>query len=121
MFNEILAQLGAFFTGILNLAQGGFQDVNQSVGLVIALIAAIFYMGSWRSLPGVAAGAALVHILIGVLRPLLDGGSIALPNILSVEFWTSALALFLGYAVVIAVFFLIKSLLSGGKRHAHAH
>ena len=119
MLNDLIAPLGAFFTGILTLAQGGFDDVNQIVGLLIALFAAIF-MVSWRGLPGSAAGAAVIHILIDVLRPLLDGGAIALPDILTLGFWTMALALFLGYAVVIAVFFLIKTILGGGRRR-HAH
>ena len=45
-----------------------------------------------------------------------------LPNLLTLGFWMSVLALFLGYAIVIAVFFLIKSLVTGGvghRRHAH--
>ena len=45
-----------------------------------------------------------------------------LPNLLTLGFWMSVLALFLGYAIVIAVFFLIKSLVTGGvgpRRLAH--
>ena len=115
-------QIGAFLGGLFALAQGGFDGVNQLVGLIIAVIAAIL-MPVWRSLWASAAGATLAHIAVGVLRPALDGGSIALPNLMTGAFWMTALALFLGYAVVIAVFFFIKMLLTGRRhaRHRHAH
>ena len=103
-------------------AQGGFDGVNQVTGLIVALIAALL-MPSWRALWSTALGAALVHIAIGVLRPALDGGSIALPDIMTGAFWMTALALFLGYAIVISVLFLIKWLVTGAsyRRHHHRH
>jgi hypothetical protein len=118
---SLFDSIGALLGGVFGLAQGGFDSVNQIVGLLIAVIATLM-MPAWRSLWGTALGAALVHILIGVLRPVLDGGALVLPNLLSLTFWMTVLALFLGYAIVIAVFFLIKSLLTGGlgrRRHAH--
>ncbi|MDY6923109.1 MAG: hypothetical protein SWI22_04000 [Pseudomonadota bacterium] len=118
---SLLDSIGAFLSGIFGLARGGFDSVNQIMGLLIAVIATLM-MPAWRSLWGTALGAALVHILIGVLRPLLDGGAVALPDLLSLAFWMTVLALFLGYAIVIAVFFFIKTLLTGGlgrRRHAH--
>jgi hypothetical protein len=118
---SLFDSIGAFLGGIFGLAQGGFDSVNQIMGLLIAVIATLM-MPAWRSLWGTALGAALVHILIGVLRPLLDGGAVALPDLLSLTFWMTVLALFLGYAIVIAVFFFIKTLLTGGlgrRRHAH--
>ena len=113
--------IGAFLTGVFGLAQGGFDGVNQVMGLLIAIIAALL-MPAWSRLWATALGAALVHVAIGVLRPVLDGGAFVLPNLLTLGFWMSVLALFLGYAIVIAVFFLIKSLVTGGvghRRHAH--
>ena len=69
-----------------------------------------------------AAGATAVHLAVQVLRPVLDGGAFALPPLMTLGFWMTALALFLGYAVVIAVFFLIKGFLPGlSPRKAHAH
>jgi hypothetical protein len=118
---SLFDSIGAFLSGIFGLAQGGFDSVNQIMGLLIAVIATLM-MPAWRSLWGTALGAAFVHILIGVLRPLLDGGAVVLPNLLSLAFWMTVLALFLGYAIVIAVFFFIKTLLTGGlgrRRHAH--
>ena len=121
---NFLDQIGALFSGLFSLAQGGFDGVNQVVGLVIALIAALM-MPSWRSLWGTAVGAVIVDRLILMLRPALDGGAIALPNIMTGSFWMTAFALFLGYAIVIAIFFLLKTILTGsafrgsGRRHAH--
>ena len=118
---SLFDSIGAFLGGIFGLAQGGFDSVNQIMGLLIAVIATLM-MPAWRSLWSSALGAALVHILIGVLRPALDGGSVALPDLLSLAFWMTVLALFLGYAIVIALFFFIKTLFTGGlgrRRHAH--
>jgi len=46
-----------------------------------------------------------------------------MPALLTLEFWMTVLALFLGFAVVIAVMFFIKSLFvgrgHGHRRHAH--
>ena len=118
---SLFESIGAFLGGIFGLAQGGFDGVNQVTGLLIAIIAALL-MPAWSRLWATALGAALVHVAIGVLRPVLDGGAFVLPNLLTLGFWMSVLALFLGYAIVIAVFFLIKSLVTGGvgrRRHAH--
>ena len=118
---SLFDSIGAFLGGIFGLAQGGFDGVNQVTGLLIAIIAALL-MPAWSRLWATALGAALVHVAIGVLRPVLDGGAFVLPNLLTLGFWMSVLALFLGYAIVIAVFFLIKSLVTGGgRRTRHAH
>lgn len=120
---NLLDQIGALLMGLWALAQGGFDGVNQITGLLVALVAT-FLMTSWRGLWATAAGATVVHIAIGVLAPMLDGAAFALPALLTGAFWMTAFALFLGYAIVIAVFFFIKSLLTGkafGRRHSHAH
>lgn len=119
---SLFDSIGAFLTGVFGLAQGGFDSVNQIVGLLIAVIAALM-MTSWSRLWATALGAALVDRIIVMLRPVLDGGAFALPDLLSLGFWMTVLALFLGYAIVIAVFFFIKSVFvgRGHSRHRHAH
>ncbi len=118
---SLFDSIGAFLAGLFNLAQGGFDGVNQVTGLLIAIIAALL-MPAWSRLWATALGAALVHEAVRVIRPVLDGGAFVLPDLLSLTFWMGLLALFLGYAIVIAVFFLIKSLVTGGGRRArHAH
>lgn len=111
-------QIGSLLSGLFSLTQTGFDGVNQVMGLLIAVVAALL-MPAWSRLWATALGAAFVHHLINALRPMLDGGAFALPPVLTLGFWMMTLALFLGYAVVIAVFFLVKSLLTGGHRHRH--
>ena len=119
---SLFDSIGAFLTGLFGLAQGGFDTINQVTGLVIAVIAALM-MPAWSRLWATSVGAAVVFILIGLLRPMLDGGAFAMPALLTLGFWMQVLALFLGFAVVIAVMFFIKSLFTGGgrRRHRHAH
>lgn len=118
---SLFDSISAFLTGVFGLAQGGFDTVNQVTGLIIGVIAT-FMMPAWNRLWATSLGAALVFILIDLLRPLLDGGVFALPPLLTLAFWMKVLALFLGFAVVIAVMFLVKSLLTGGHGHRkHAH
>ena len=113
-------QTGALLGGLFGLTQAGFDGVNQVTGLLIAVIAALV-MPAWSRLWATALGATLVHHIVNAVRPVLDGGDFALPALLTLGFWMMTLALFLGYAVVIAVFFLIRSLLTGGHRHSPAH
>jgi len=125
VMENLVDQIGGLLNGIFALASGGFDSVNQVTGLVIALIAALM-MGGWSGLASTAFGAVIVDRLIMMLRPALDGGSIALPDIMTLSFWMTVLALFLGYAIVIAVFFFIKTILTGSAfrrhhRHGHAH
>ena len=115
-------QVGALLGGVFNLTQAGFDGVNQVMGLLIAAVAALT-MPSWSRLWATALGAALVHHLINAVRPMLDGGAFALPPLLDLTFWMTRLALFLGYAIVIAVFYFVRTLIGGGRRRhgAHAH
>ena len=118
---SLIDAIGGFLAGLWALTQSGFDGVNQVVGLIIALVAALI-MSHWKALWGTAAGATVVHLIVQVMRPVLDGAAFALPPVLTLSFWMTALALFLGFSVVIAVFFLIKSLIPGlGLKRAHAH
>ena len=120
--NDLLQQIWGLFQSVIALADSGFDGVNQVVGLVIAAIAALV-MTHWRGLWATALGATVAHLLVGMVKPLLDGGALVLPDILTGAFWIAGLALFLGYAIVIAIFFFIKSLLTGSlfRRQSHAH
>jgi hypothetical protein len=90
----------------------GFANINNPKGLLIALAATIF-MGSWRQWIPVALVATIIHIAIDRLAPVLagGGGEVTLPPIMEEAFWTQVLVLFLGFMVIIGVFYLLKSLL----------
>lgn len=98
----------------------GFGTINNPKGLLIALAATIF-LGSWKQLIPVALVATVVHIIIDRLAPVLagGGGSVTLPPLMEESFWTQVLVLFLGYAIIISVFFLIKGMFF--KKGAAAH
>ena len=87
----------------------GFAHVNGALGLLIALVAA-YGMGSWRRLWAAALLATVLHLVAVVLIPVLaNQARFELPNnLLQVSYWKTALALFLGYVVVVGVFFFIK-------------
>jgi hypothetical protein len=96
----------------------GFANINNPKGLLIALAATIF-LGSWRQWIPVALVATVIHIAIEQLAPVLagGGGEVRLPDLMSEAFWTQALVLFLGYLVIIGIFFLLKGMLF--KKAAH--
>jgi predicted membrane metal-binding protein len=98
----------------------GFAHVNAILGLIIALVAA-YLLPSWKRLWAVALGATVIHLIAEVMLPVLaDHQSFRLPpDMVEMSYWRSALALYLGYLVVIAIFFFIKRrvLPGGGGRH----
>jgi len=89
----------------------GFANINNPKGLLIALAATIF-IGTWRQWIPVALVATVVHIAIERLAPVLagEGGEVTLPPLMEEAFWTQVLVLFLGYLIIIGVFFFLKSL-----------
>ncbi len=98
----------------------GFGTINNPKGLLIALAATIF-LSSWRQLLPVALVSTVVHVAIERLAPVLagGGGSVTLPPLMEERFWTQVLVLFLGYMIIIGVFFLIKGMVF--KKGAAAH
>ncbi len=99
----------------------GFGTINNPKGLLIAL-AAVIFMGSWKQWLPIGLVATIIHIAIERLAPVLagGGGEVTLPPLMEEAFWTQALVLFLGYLIIIGVFFLLKSMLfKGGAKAAH--
>ncbi len=106
---------------IVSFLRSGFGEVNQVQGLLIALAATVF-MGSWKQWLPIGLLAAVVHIAVDTLAPVLaNGAAFRLPDIMSEEFWRWAAILFVGYLIVIAVFFFIKRLLLRSGSAAKAH
>lgn len=95
----------------------GFNHVNAIQGLIIALVATVL-MPRWRRLIPIALGATLVHIVADVLIPVVARhAAFHLPPLVTLGFWRYAATLFLGYIIVIAVFFVIRLIVFGGRRH----
>lgn len=119
--------LGSIFNPILEILQTGFDKVNAIQGLLIALFATVL-MRKWGQLFIVAAGAALCYIAINAIVPIISkGGDIKLPRVVDVAFWQDALSFFVGFVVIIAMFFAVKAVLFrgsvsvGGGKKAKAH
>jgi len=88
----------------------GFNQVNAVEGLVIALIAALF-VPAWSRVWAVALGATLVTVILNVMLPVLaDHATFHLPPLMEPAFWRFMAVLFVGYLIVIGVFFFLKRL-----------
>jgi hypothetical protein len=91
----------------------GFANTNNPKGLLIALAATLF-MGSWKQWIPVALVATIIHVAIDRLAPVLagdEGAAVTLPPIMEPAFWTNTGVLLAGYAIIIGVFYLIKSMI----------
>lgn len=97
--------------------RAGFANINNPKGLLIAL-AAVVFMGSWKQWLPLSLIALVAHIAIERLAPVLsgNGGEVTLPPLMDESFWTQTLVLLLGYLVIIAIFYFLKSLVF---RRAH--
>ena len=88
----------------------GFNQVNALEGLIIALIAVLF-VPAWKQVITVALGATLATIIINALLPVLaDNARFRLPPLTEPSFWHFVAVLFVGYLIVIGVFFFLKRL-----------
>jgi hypothetical protein len=113
-----MAQYLHYLDDALAFFREGFMHVNATLGLIIALFAA-FRLANWRGLWEIALAATLVHIVAEVLIPFLDHGApIRLPVIVDLAFWRDMAAIYIGYVIIIAAFFFIRTRLlrrDGGR------
>jgi hypothetical protein len=107
-FQQMLNSIWDFF-------REGFDHVNAVEGLVIALVAALL-VPAWHRLWAVALGATVVNLIVDTLIPVVAyHQTFHLPPLMEASYWRLALVLFVGYLVVIGVFFFIKRLFLKGE------
>jgi len=112
-------QITHFLNVILDFLREGFNSVNAVEGLVIALIAAII-APAWDRIWAVALGATLVNLIADVLIPVIARhASFRLPPVMEFGFWREAVALYVGYLIVIAILMFIKRMFLSPAAHAH--
>jgi hypothetical protein len=87
---------------------GGFATVNAQVGLLIIALIAAFLMKEWKQLWTMALMAVIVQIVAMTVMPLFSHGKFALPDFITIGFWASFAALYIGFVIVIAAFFFVK-------------
>lgn len=118
-------QVSPYLHDILSFFRDGFRDgfahVNGALGIIIAVFVA-YELSEWRRLWAAALGATVLHLVSVVMIPVLanERGFQLPPDLLQLAYWKTAAALFLGYLVVVAVFFAIKRLLLSRSRAAQA-
>lgn len=116
-----LDAVGAFFSSVLEFFQAGFAQVNAAQGLIIAVIVVIL-MARWAQLWLFTLAATLVYALIEHFWPIVRSGTeLRLPNITEPSYWQHLAALYVGLLIIIAIFFLVKSVLFGGRAAAARH
>jgi hypothetical protein len=121
-----MEHVSTYLHDILDFFRDGFRDgfahVNGALGLIIAVFAA-YQLSDWKRLWAAALGATVLHLVAVIMIPVLaNERSFQLPpDLLTVGYWKTAAALFLGYVVVVAVFFFIKTRLLPKSGAAHAH
>jgi hypothetical protein len=104
---------------IANYGEAGFYRINAIQGLLIA-IGAAYFLHKWTGVFAMALGAVLVHVVLDVMIPVLaNSAEFKLPPIVEADYWRYLLTLYVGYLIVITVFYVIKRmLLQGGAHHA---
>jgi hypothetical protein len=106
--------------------ESGFTQINATMGLLIALAATIF-LRSWNQWIPAAFVATFAHIAIEHVTGLVrDKKELALPELLTAQFWSDAGVLLVGYLLVIGIFFFAKRVLmtafaGGGQASAKKH
>lgn len=101
--------------------QTGFYKVNAIQGLLIA-IAAAYFLTAWKRLFIVALGAVLAHVILDVMIPVVSrNGAFRLPPLVDIEYWRYLLALYIGFLIIIPVFYLVKILVLRGGGGGGGH
>ena len=120
--------LGSIINPTLEFLAQGFDRVNAVQGLLIALFAVVV-MRSWRQLFVIALFSTAIYLVVAAVIPVVGGkgvnlSDIRLPNPMNAQFWNDTATLYVGFVMIIAMFFAVKSVVflrGGGGRKARAH
>ena len=105
------------WNSLTSYAQNGFHEINAIQGLLIAVVAALM-LYRWAGVFTIAVGATLTHLFVDMMLPVLaNNAPFRLPNVVDGAYWRYALTLYVGYLIVISVFYVIKRGLLGAERH----
>jgi hypothetical protein len=93
-----------------NFVHASFATVNSQVALLLVALIAAIIMKSWKQLWAMAFVALVLDILVMVFMPLIGRGQFHLPDFLALRTLVGLVELYVGLVVVIAIFFLLKTL-----------
>ncbi len=106
-----MEQISAFFSELLEWAREGYAQINALQGLIIALYATS-KLTSWGRIFVVAVSASIVHAIADFLLPaIVNDTAPNLPPVLEGDYWKYLAVLYLGYVVLIALFYMVKKTL----------
>ena len=102
--------LQTYLMDAYNFVHASFATVNSQVALLLVALIAAIIMKSWKQLWAMAFVALVLDILVMVFMPLLSRGQFHLPDFLALPTLIGLVELYVGLVVVIAIFFLLKTL-----------
>lgn len=115
-------QIQSYGRTALDFLNNGYEHVNGPQGLVIALFAVVL-MQNWGQWLAVTLGATVCYAIVDAVRPIVAGnGALKLPPVTDPAYWGVLGAVYVGLAVIVAMFFALKKVLfmrGGGAAKAH--
>ena len=103
-----MEQISAFFSELLEWAREGYAQINALQGLIIALYATS-KMAYWSRVFVVAGSASIIHAIADFLLPaIVNDTAPNLPPVLEGDYWKYLAVLYLGYIVLISLFYVVK-------------
>ncbi len=123
-----MGSLESVIEAIHQFILAAYHDVNNWVGLLIALFAVVL-MSNWKQLLPLTLGATIVRVIADILMPAVQKGKVSLaevklPEFLVPAFWSDKATLFVGFLILIAMFFAVKKVVfmrGGHAKRAKAH
>lgn len=98
---------------VLDFFAAGFNQVNAVQGIIIGVLAA-FVLRQYSRILVIGFVATLIHLIVDTALPVIRGAELKLPPLADVEWWKYVLLLYVGYLVVITVFYILKRILIRG-------
>jgi hypothetical protein len=102
---------GSYLSDAFEFVHRSFLTVDAQLGLLIIALIAAFMMKSWKQIWPMALLAVVVDIIVMALWPLVNHGGFHLPDFFLLSFWLNVLALYIGFVIVIAVFYFLRTML----------
>jgi hypothetical protein len=98
---------------VLDFFAAGFNQVNAVQGIIIGVLAA-FVLTRYSRILVVALIATIVHVVVDAALPVIQGAELKLPPLADMGWWQYVATLYVGYLVIITVFYILKKLLIRG-------
>jgi hypothetical protein len=92
----------------------GFHDVNQILGLLIA-IGAAYFLSKYSRIFVIALAALVFYVIAEVMIPVVaNHAQFQLPNMVEQGYWQRLAAIYAGFLLIITVFYVVKKMVLRG-------